>query len=126
MLCFQGDNENNPEDSLNFIDLMKKVDILVPFIYNLDARSIFRRIISSVYRFIINMSFGINLNYTNGTVFYKRVIFKDIKLKSFGFFYQAELLIKLIRIGYLYAEVPNFLAVRLAGKIKSNFIKIFI
>ena len=110
VVMFPGDNENNPENAINFFSLLNYVDIVVPFIYNIEVRSKKRRIISSFYRFIINMSFGINLNYTNGTVFYRRCILNDIDLKSSGFFYQAELLIKLIRKGYLYAEVPNLLS----------------
>ncbi|MDY0084177.1 MAG: hypothetical protein RBR74_13415, partial [Ignavibacteriaceae bacterium] len=69
-----------------------------------------------LYRFIINLSFGTNVNYTNGTVFYHRSILKGYNLESYGFFYQANIVIKLIRQGYLYAEVPNFLSVRASGK----------
>src|SRR5207248_11708364 len=82
-----------------------------------------RRLISALYRFIINISFGISLTYTNGTVFYRRCILEDIELKSAGFFYQAELLIKLIRKGYLYAEVPNFLLMRGEGQSKATTLK---
>jgi dolichol-phosphate mannosyltransferase len=133
---FPGDNENNAEDALSFFKLMDDVDILIPFIHNIEVRRKGRRIISSIYRFIINMSFGINLNYTNGTVFYRRCILDEIDLKSFNFFYQAELLIKLIRKGYLFAEVPNCLSGRSGGKSKAvalksligiikNYIKLF-
>jgi hypothetical protein len=69
------------------------------------------------------MSFGTNLNYTNGTVFYRKTVFKDIELKSHGFFYQSELLIRLIRKGYLFAEVPNYLMVRKDGKSKATTLK---
>lgn len=119
VIMFPGDNENDPFDALSFLYLMHNVDIIIPFIHNIDVREKFRRVISSTYRFIINMSFGINLNYTNGTVFYRRAILDDIKLKNFGFFYQAELLIRLIRKGYLFAEVPNFLQTRNNGKSKA-------
>lgn len=123
VVMFPGDNENNPDDALNFISIMSEVDIIVPFIQNIEVRNKGRRILSSTYRFIINMSFGINLNYTNGTVFYRRVILEEIDLMSSGFFYQAELLIKLIRNGYLFAEVPNFLYTRGSGKSKATTIK---
>ncbi len=123
VVMFPGDNENDPDDTLNFIDLMEKVDVLVPFIHNVEVRNRTRRTISSLYRFIINMSFGISLNYTNGTVFYRKCIFDNIELKSFGFFYQAELLIKLIRKGYLFAEVPNFLNKRSSEKSKAITLK---
>jgi len=123
VVMFPGDNENDPYDALSFYNLMNNVDILVPFIHNIEVRNRFRRLISSVYRFIINMSFGVNLNYTNGTVFYRRSILENVNIISAGFFYQAELLIKLIRKGYLFAEVPNFLSLRNTGKSKATTIR---
>ncbi len=123
VVMMPGDNENDPDDALSFFGLMDNVDIIVPFIHNIDVRDKMRRLISSLYRFIINMSFGIGLTYTNGTVFYRRCLLNTVELKSTGFFYQAELLIKLIRKGYLYAEVPNFLSVRGSGKSKATTLK---
>jgi len=119
VVMFPGDNENDPISALEFYSLMENIDIIVPFVANMEVRSIPRRIISSMYRFIINMSFGVSLNYTNGTVFYRRCIFDDIILNSQGFFYQAELLIKALRKGYLFAEVPNILLKRKVGESKA-------
>ncbi len=120
VVMIPGDNENIPEATLAFFNLLEEVDIIIPFIHNIEVRHKGRRIISSIYRFIINISFGTNLNYTNGTVFYRRCILDDIKLHSFGFFYQTELLIKLIRKGYLFSEVPNLLSSRNSGKSKAT------
>lgn len=120
---FPGDNENDPDDALTYFSIARHVDIIVPFIYNVEIRSRLRRLISSVYRFIINVSFGMNLNYTNGTVIYNAAILQDVELGTKGFFYQAELLIKLIRRGYLYAETPHFLADRRSGKTKALSLK---
>lgn len=136
VVLFSGDNENDPDTALDFFYLMQNVDIIVPFIENVELRDRMRRFISSLFRFIITFSFGITVNYTNGTVFYRRCILNNVELTSNGFFYQAELLIKLIRKGYLFAEVPNFLSKRLGGKSKAislkslgqvikNYIKIF-
>lgn len=107
--------ENDPNEILQYFDLMKLVDMVVPFVFNIDVRSRFRRLVSAVYRFVINTLFGLNLNYTNGTVLYRRSVLSTIKLKNFGFLYQAELLIKLIREGYLYCEVPCWLSKREFG-----------
>jgi glycosyltransferase involved in cell wall biosynthesis len=120
---FPGDDENDPDDALLYYYLTRDVDIIVPFIHNVEVRSIWRRVISSSYRFVINMSFGMNLNYTNGTVVYNRAILDSVMLKSSGFLYQAELLIKLIRAGYLYAETPHFLSRRGSGKTKALTLK---
>lgn len=123
---FPGDDENDPDDALLCYYLTRDVDIIVPFIHNAEVRSIWRRLISSLYRFIINISFGTNLNYTNGTVVYNRAILDGVTLKSNGFLYQAELLIKLIRAGYLYAETPHFLSCRGSGKSKALTLKSFL
>lgn len=120
-----GDNENDPDDVLRFFYMANDVDIIVPFIHNMEVRSLSRRFISALYRLIVNISFGTNLNYTNGTVIYNTAILRDIQLKTAGFFYQAEILIRLIRAGYLYAEIPQFLGNRGAGKTKALTLKSF-
>ena len=116
---FPGDNENNPDETLAYFDLVRDVDIVVPFIHNIEIRSRLRRLISSCYRFIINISFGTGLNYMNGTVIYNSALLREIKHYSTGFFYQTEILIRLIRAGYLYVEVPHFLQHRSFGKTKA-------
>lgn len=120
---FPGDNEHDAEDALTYFYMANHVDIIVPFIHNVEVRSLSRRAISSIYRFIVNLSFGMNLNYTNGTVIYNTAVLREIELKSKGFFYQAELLIRLIRAGYLYAETPHFLSQRNAGQTKALTLK---
>jgi len=114
-----GDNENDARDFLRYFHLVNDVDIIIPFVMNIEVRSKFRRIVSSIYRLIINITFGMNLNYTNGNVIYNRKILSDIQLKTTGFFFQAELLIKLIRMGYFYAEAPHILSKRQLGKTKA-------
>jgi phenylacetate-CoA ligase len=119
VVMFPGDNENNPMDAFTYVELLTVVDIVIPFVQNVEVRSKYRRLLSSIYRLVINLSFGTSLNYTNGTVFYNRHMLQNIELKSKGFFYQTELLIRLIRQGYLYAETPNFLYNRNFGKSKA-------
>ncbi len=114
-----GDGENEPMEILRYLPLMKHVDVVVPFVYNVEVRGQSRRWISRLYKAIINLSFGLLLNYMNGTVMYRRKVLMDLTLNSKGFFYQTELLIKAIRKGYLYAEVPYALGVRPTGRSKA-------
>lgn len=118
-----GDNENDPNETTRYLELMSEVDIVIPFVFNKNVRTGFRRWLSNFYRSIINTTFGLHLNYTNGTVIYRRSVLTSVDLSSFGFLYQAELLIKLIRAGYLYAEVPCGLAKRNSGKSKAVTMK---
>lgn len=113
-----GDNENDAKEILQYFGLLKYVDIVVPFVINKKARSFFRNALSFIYLRILNLSFGVNFNYTNGAVFYRRLILSQVGYKSRGFFFQAEILIKLAKSGYLFAEVPYKL--RLRGKVVSK------
>ena len=103
--------------------LMKQVDIVVPFVYNVEVRGRSRRWVSRIYKAIINLSFGMLLNYMNGTVMYRKTVLQSLNLNSRGFFYQTELLIKAIRMGFLYAEVPYALGTRSTGKSKALTLK---
>lgn len=114
-----GDGENDPIEILRYLPLMKEVDIVIPFVYNIEVRGRRRRWVSRLYKAIINLSFGMLLNYMNGTVMYRKTVLQSLDLRARGFFYQTELLIKAIRMGYLYAEVPYALGTRSSGKSKA-------
>ncbi|HNQ35365.1 MAG TPA: glycosyltransferase family 2 protein [bacterium] len=119
VVMMPGDGENEPAEMLRYLALGREVDLVVPFIYNRQVRSTARNRISSLYRWIINVSFRVNFRYTNGTVLYRRSVLRDLELRSRGFFYQTELLVKLVRRGYLYAEVPCRLGARSTGRSKA-------
>jgi dolichol-phosphate mannosyltransferase len=118
-----GDGENDAFEILRYFPLLREVDVIIPFVFNHEARKLGRRIVSKIYKSIINLTFGILLNYMNGTVVYRRQALRSISLHSTGFFYQTELLIKAIRKGYLYAEVPCALRQRKGGVSKALSLK---
>jgi glycosyltransferase involved in cell wall biosynthesis len=119
VMIMPGDGEDNPSGAFSLLVHADQVDIVVPFIINRKVRALHRRIVSRAYSAIVNLSFGINLNYTNGAVIYNTEMLRRIKPISTGFFYQAEILVRLLRSGYLYAEVPHFLHSRETGKTKA-------
>jgi len=110
-----GDNENDPWEILRYYKLMEQVDIVIPFIFNKEARSFFRNTVSYFYRFIINTTFGVNFNYTNGTVLFRKSLLRELKTRSYGFFFQTDILIRTVKKGYLFAEVPYRLGLRREG-----------
>lgn len=81
-----GDGENDAEEILRYLPLLDHVDIVVPYVYNREVRSWKRRILSKFYKGIINLSFGMLLNYMNGTVVFRKCFLQNITLKSAGFF----------------------------------------
>ena len=110
-----GDNENDPWEILRYYKLLEHVDIVIPFVFNKEVRPLFRNALSFIYRLIINTTFLVNINYTNGTVLYRKSILKELDYKTRGFFFQADILIRLVKRGYLFAEVPYKLGVRKKG-----------
>jgi dolichol-phosphate mannosyltransferase len=125
---FPGDNENDPWETLRYLDLLEHVDIVIPFVFNREVRPPFRNFLSFVYRTIVNTTFLVNFNYTNGTVLYRKIILDDLTHQSAGFFYQTENLIRLVKRGYLFAEVPYRLGTRRSGISKAvsfpSFLKV--
>jgi glycosyltransferase involved in cell wall biosynthesis len=119
VVMIPGDGENDTWEILRYLPLMKDVDVVIPYVYNREVRTIFRRLLSKLYKLIINLSFGMLLNYMNGTVMYRRKILDSVDLHSKGFFFQTELLIKCIKCGYLYAEVPYKISPRSGGRQKA-------
>jgi glycosyltransferase involved in cell wall biosynthesis len=123
-----GDNENNPLETLRYAVLLEHVDIVIPFAFNKNVRSLARNILSSVYLFIINFTFMTNFHYTNSTLIYRKSILKQLTHRDSSFFYQTDILMRLVKMGYLFAEVPYNLRARKSGKSKavsfSSFFKI--
>jgi glycosyltransferase involved in cell wall biosynthesis len=116
---FPGDNENDPYESLRYFPLLEHVDMVIPFVFNKEVRSLFRNTLSFVYRFIINTTFLVYFNYTNGTVLYRTSILRDLPYRSTGFFFQTDILVRTVKQGYLFAEVPYRLGLRASGVSKA-------
>lgn len=114
-----GDDENDPGEIMRYFSLLEQVDMIVPFVYNKEVRPQIRNLISAIFRSLINVTFGVNFNYTNGTVLYRRAILASAPNRSTGFFFQTENVVRAVWSGYLFAEVPYRLAVRDGGESKA-------
>jgi len=90
------------------------------------VRSFFRNALSQTYRQIINTTFRTAFHYTNGTVLYRKAILEEFTCNSRGFFFQTEILIKAVRRGYLFAEVPYRLDPRSSGSSKATSFRSFL
>ena len=115
VVMLPGDDENDPWEIFRYYELLAHVDLVIPFVYNKEVRSAFRNALSFLYRFIINTTFLVYFNYTNGTVLYRRAILNELAFRNMGFFFQTDILIRLVKKGYLFAEVPYRLGLRNKG-----------
>jgi len=112
---FPADGENDPEELIKYLALLEHVDLVIPFVLNTGIRSLYRRVLSTAYLWVTNFLFGTTFNYTNGNVIYKRKVFDSIDVESRGYFFQTECLIKAVRAGFMFAEVPVRLRARKKG-----------
>jgi pyruvate dehydrogenase E1 component beta subunit len=119
IVMLPGDNENDPWEIFRYFKLLEHVDMVIPFIFNRQVRSVFRNALSFVYRFIINSTFAVNFNYTNGTVLYRKSVLKELPYRSCGFFFQTDILVRTAKKGYLFSEVPYRLGLRKSGVSKA-------
>lgn len=119
VVMLPGDNENDPREIFRYFRLLEDVDIVIPFNFNKQARSLFRNALSFVYRFIINTTFLVNFNYTNGTILFRRSLLKEIEHRSRSFFFLTDILVRSVKKGYLFAEVPYRLGLRKTGVSKA-------
>lgn len=113
------DGEASCYESLRYLPLMDHVDLVVPYIFNRQVRGVWRNILSRIYKRIINLTFGTLLNYTNGATIYRKCVLDGMELKTKGFFFQVEMLMKSLQAGYLFAEVPCSLNRRISGRSKA-------
>lgn len=120
VVVFPADGENNPADLVQWLPLLASVDIVVPYASNPEVRPLARRLLSRLFRKIVNLTFGTTFAYSNGTVMYRRSLLDGLDLRADGFFFQTEALLRAVKErGGRYCEVPVRLAARSAGSSKA-------
>ena len=118
-----GDNETEPETLDNIFQNLGKADIVIPYIQNPEARPLGRRILSKTYVIIINAAFGLRMKYYNGMCYFKTEMVKKVPVSTNGFAYMTEILVKLLKSGASFIEVPMINRTRERGATKAFRIK---
>lgn len=118
-----GDNETEPETLDNIFQNLGQADIVIPHIQNPEARPWGRRILSKTYIIIINAAFGLNMKYYNGMCYFKTAMVKKVPVSTYGFAYMTEILVKLLKSGASFIDVPMINRVRESGATKAFRIK---
>jgi len=124
-----GDNETDPEALDNILQVLGKADIIIPYIKNPEVRPLTRRFLSTTYVMVINAAFGFRMRYYNGLCFFKTSMVQKVPVSTFGFAYMTEILVKLLKSGATFMEVPMILKTRERGATKAfrlkNIISVF-
>lgn len=124
-----GDNEIDPETLDNVFNALGRADIVMTYIQNPEVRPWGRRFLSATYIIIINTAFGFKMRYYNGGCYFKTSMAKKVPVYTHGFAYMTEILVKLLKSGATYVEVPMINRDRERGATKAfrlkNIISVF-
>lgn len=121
VMLFPGDNENSDPTLWRIIEALGRADIITSYTENTEVRPLMRRIISKLYVIILNAGFGLRLHYFNGICLQKTQLVRKALPSTFGFAYAAEILIRLIKSGLTYVEVPVMIKPPQVGRTTSAF-----
>lgn len=100
-----GDNENPGSAIEPVLDQIGKADIVIPYPLNQGVRPFARRVISRTYIGLMNLLFGCDLPYYNGTTICRVASVCAIRIRTASFAYQSEVLVKLLHQGASYVTV---------------------
>jgi glycosyltransferase involved in cell wall biosynthesis len=103
---YPGDNDLSADSLIALIRSIQSHDLVVTHPKNTKKRSRTRNFISALYVFVLNHSFHLHLRYFNGPFLCKAALARKTHLISTGHNIYAELLIRLLRKGVRYTQVP--------------------
>ena len=91
-------------------------DIVVPVVTNPMVRSRLRRLLSTTYTRLVNTMFGLDVPYYNGLVVHRTERLRSIEIRTNGFAFQTEALVKLCRNGHEFVTAPTVISDRATGR----------
>ncbi|MEW6055560.1 MAG: glycosyltransferase family 2 protein [Bdellovibrionota bacterium] len=120
MVC--GDNCIGRIELGKILSRTGEYDVVVPYIANSEVRSFPRRLLSTSFVKLMNLLFRLDLKYYNGhNVFPTKAV--NAESLSPGFAFAAEILVRLLKNGYTYCQVPMVVQPRINGETKAFKIK---
>jgi glycosyltransferase involved in cell wall biosynthesis len=105
VIMIPGDNAHPKASITPILRKAGEADMVIPYVTNPETRSHRRRVISYSFTLLLNLLFQLRVPYFNGTVLHRTDLLKTIHIKTNGFSYQAEAVIKLIKRGASYTTV---------------------
>ncbi len=101
-----GDREIAAESVRAVVEAIGQADLVIPYHANTEARPWHRRLVTWVCTEQINVLFGWHMHYYQGPTVYPRDLALRIPVKSTGFFFASEMLIRALSLSLTWVEVP--------------------
>ncbi len=103
---FAGDNSIAEKTFMNIIQATGSADLVVAYMSNNHERSFLRRNLSIFLTKVLNTLFHLRLKYYNGPSIYKLSLVRSVKVFADRYDYFLELLIRCLKLGVSYEEIP--------------------
>lgn len=108
LILVNGKNDITSEELDKIFSLRGRADMIIPYTLNFKERSIWRRIPSRTFTWLLNTLFGLRLRYFNHFVLHKKELIDSMPIRTNSYAFQAEALVKLIKRGHTYIEIGVF------------------
>jgi dolichol-phosphate mannosyltransferase len=130
IVMVHGDNAWGWATLREFFSRTGEADVIIGYTRNmLQSRTLVRTVVSKVFTFLINRITRRGLTYYNGLQIHRAPILKSLRIESRGYGFQAEVLVKALRLSRSYVEVPMDLIERVKGESKAfrwkNFVDVW-
>ena len=102
----------------DLFDRAGSVDIVLTYILK-DVRGLFRRALSRTVNTVFNMLFGLRLRYFNGPPLVRSADLKRLRLMTEGSTIMPEVVLRMVKTGGTYVELPLQPQPRTAGSTKT-------
>jgi dolichol-phosphate mannosyltransferase len=130
IVMVHGDNAWGWATLREFFGHTGEADVIIGFTRDMmKSRTWARTVISKTFTLFVNLITWRRLRYYNGLQIHQAPILKSLHIESRGYGFQAEVLVKALRLTKTYVEVPMDLIEREKGESKAfrmkNFVDVF-
>lgn len=116
-----GDNDFTLDLIQNVLQNSRKADLMLIFYLNREMRGRRRNTMSLLFSTIYMVAFDVFVQYINGGILYPTERLRQLDIKSSRFSIIAELVIKCLRSGCSYYEIPGYMQTGLDGSTSLSF-----
>lgn len=121
LIC--GDNVEPKETFLEVFKRLGEADMIIPYQIEAEGKTLFRRLLSKTYTWIVNTISGYEVRYYNGLAVHLRYNVMRWHTNYRGFGFQADMVTRLLDEDIPYTEVPVYAHEREAGGSKALTLK---
>jgi glycosyltransferase involved in cell wall biosynthesis len=117
IVMVHGDNAWGHETLREFFSHIGQADVIVGYTQHMRRSRTWRRtVISKTFTLLVNLITQRWLRYYNGLQIHQAAVLKGLRIESSGYGFQAEVLVKALRLTKTYCEVPMDLIERRQGE----------